>query len=887
MQRTVSVRPTWRLSALMLACAGALSAPVRAVAADVPGGAEAQESAFDSRILRSRGLSTQIGEYFRQSARFRPGPTYIDLYVNESWRGRKNARFDDEGRLCFDAEFLAAAGLVVPAATGSAVPACYDYRSFSPRTLVQIDVGLNRVDLIVPASDLASTASAAGVTGGRAALLNYRLDTLRNRNGGNAEWRSTSSYSQLSTEVGFNLDDWIFRSRQIVSSYQPDTGPTVRNNSHVYGYVQKSFAESRSTFQAGQITTQGFLFGGVPISGAQWAPEQSLVTRRGTDGLDFSGIAQTQARVEVWQNGLLIHSTVVPPGPFTVPDVMPLRRAGVDLELRVIESDGRQSQYRVSGATALANSIVPQGLTVAAGRVRGYTDLASDKPTIATAEQGFMLARAVPASAGVAMADRYAAAAAGVDLLPMDKLRVHLLGDFARDGVRGRTGAQTTASAVLALPGQTNFSLTARNQSEGFLPLSQVGLSDFARFLDGQYRSQYIASLGGAQLLGGSVAVNAGIYRSFNQAQSSSMALSWGRSFGWGNVNVSYQHRKLPVLSYGNGYGYGQSANSARNLLYIALSIPLSAGHSLTAYTRSRGDAVSTGVGVSGAPNDFISYNLNADHASGDARAQVGGSVSVVPRYTSVSLGYNESSGASRTWLLSASGGVIASDGNLVFSPYEVTDTFGVASVGTLGGVRLNTPRGPVWTDAWGRAALPALPPYSEGRVEIAGDTLPRNVDVGNALQSLKAGRGAVARADFAVAVVRRVLLTVRLPDGSLLPGGTAISTSDGSFVTASDDEGNVFLPDVTGPLTAALRDGRTCTLRFDMPAGGGTGNHGNHGDDLYQSADALCVNESAGASAGASAAAAGKDMVKSAAISKPDASALIAPNSTAVIPPK
>lgn len=58
------------------------------------------------------------------------------------------------------------------------------------------------------------------------------------------------------------------------------------------------------------------------------------------------GIARSQAQVEIRQNGYLIYSTVVPPGPFELSDVIP-SKSGSDLHVRVLESNGASQAFIV------------------------------------------------------------------------------------------------------------------------------------------------------------------------------------------------------------------------------------------------------------------------------------------------------------------------------------------------------------------------------------------------------------------------------------------------------------------------------------------------------------------------------------------------------------
>ena len=52
------------------------------------------------------------------------------------------------------------------------------------------------------------------------------------------------------------------------------------------------------------------------------------------------------------------------------------------------------------------------------------------------------------------------------------------------------------------------------------------------------------------------------------------------------------------------------------------------------------------------------------------------------------------------------------------------------------------------------------------------------------------AGRGAVDKVEFGVALTRRVLLNVTTADGQPLPRGAAVSTVDGEFVTLVQEIG-------------------------------------------------------------------------------------------------
>jgi outer membrane usher protein FimD/PapC len=134
--------------------------------------------------------------------------------------------------------------------------------------------------------------------------------------------------------------------------------------------------------------------------------------------------------------------------------------------------------------------------------------------------------------------------------------------------------------------------------------------------------------------------------------------------------------------------------------------------------------------------------------------------------------------------------------------------------------VRINTPGGPVWTDAWGRAVMPTLYPYRKSRLEVATKSLPRNVDIKNGFKSLDAGRGSFHSLDFDVVTVRRVLMQVTNPDGVPIPKGASVVDSQGQFMTTVVDAGKLFLSNgqLTDDMKVNLADGTQCRLDYRLP---------------------------------------------------------------------
>ena len=140
---------------------------------------------------------------------------------------------------------------------------------------------------------------------------------------------------------GFNLGDWRFRN---YSTYNRDQYGQGRWQA-LQTYAQRDLRSIRGQLLLGDGSTPGDLFDSVQFRGVQIASDDSMLP----DSLSgyaptIRGVAQTNARVTVRQNGYIIYSTYVPPGPFALDDLYPTSGGG-DLDVTVTEADGRETRF--------------------------------------------------------------------------------------------------------------------------------------------------------------------------------------------------------------------------------------------------------------------------------------------------------------------------------------------------------------------------------------------------------------------------------------------------------------------------------------------------------------------------------------------------------------
>jgi len=478
----------------------------------------AEQTGFDATTLHQRGIDPQLASLLLDAPRFAAGRHAVSLRVNGRPRGRLEVGFDQHGQLCFDQALLDAANLRVPGDSGP----CHDLFAQYPQSLVEPDPASLTVSLVVPSEALRPLQQdiSGYQTGGVAALLNYDLTGFYNR-----FEDDDSRFGSANTEVGFNAGDWIVRSRQ-VQTWQDG----LSRSTHLEAYAQRTFASHQAVLQAGQINLYNPVLSGAQITGVQVLTEQALQEQG--QGATIDGIANSPAQVEVRQNGALIHSTVVPAGPFSLTDVRRLNSRS-DVEVTVKESSGGERRFTVPAAM-LGLGLAAPGYSVAAGRVRTIGDAQGDDPWVVSAGWTGAVHPQLSLGSGVLAASEYRAAGLSLGWLPWLDSQVQLgtqVADTqARDKVRG---VQTDLSWSQRLNDQWSFSVANSWRTPGYRELEESTYElESTQQRRSRYRDQQSATLGWSHPWLG--AFSAGLSRSSNfDGDSSSRGLaSWGTSVG-------------------------------------------------------------------------------------------------------------------------------------------------------------------------------------------------------------------------------------------------------------------------------------------------------------------------------------------------------------------
>lgn len=778
-------------------CLSAIAFGIRAeiVPTSVPT-MELARAIFDTDDLRENGLDPAIADYYSVAPRFTPGVHNVTVMINGKKHSIMPVKFNDEGIPCIDSDFLDNAGLLKKLKRET----CPQLKQYWPTATVESSPEIEQISLVVPpgAVDPDSGRQVADVRGGHAAMLNYSMFGTHYDYDNDKSDRFQSSF-----ELGFNAGDWIVRSSQFVS----DGSDQKLETESLYTYAQRTFTDYGVMVQGGQINIANSRFSIPSIYGVQLMPDTTLLPR-GDSGIAVTGIARySQARVDIRQGGQLIYSTLVPAGPFTLNDV-PIANLNTDLNVTVTETDGSEDHFTVSASTFRSNHVgKAPGFSMAVGRAQDM-ETNFEQPWIVSASDGWSVNNRMNFLAGMVMADNhYYGFSGNIDTVPVQNMYASLgfLGSI--DNLSQTDGNKTTLDLGYSLPWGVGISLGGSYGTPDYREMSELYSDD-----DNYSPTKYDTNVG----------IN---WSSFSLGR---FSLSYYRNETW---NSDYDSRRI-ISSWSQSYKYfsvsvnwesdlSRGDENDHDMFYVNISVPLGrTGVTTNTWYRENEGKSSYGTRAMGSLNDDNQYTVGVSRDRDQNVTDWDSSLNSNLHYTSLAVAAGGDNDSNNNYSASLSGGIVAYDDGVTFSPYPVADTFAVAKLDKpVAGIEIGTPRGPVWTDKWGRAVVPSLAPFSESSVEINTQSLPGNLDVKNGRAVIKASHGAVAKWEFNTLSQRRVLLSIMRADGSPLPKGVSILNEAGEYITSAPEDGVIFLNDISAShqLYAKTEEGR-CKLSFTLP---------------------------------------------------------------------
>lgn len=821
-------------------------------------GISAGESYFNPRFLSEDDAAVADLSRFEKGSHQAPGEYRVDIWRNEEFISTEDLRFVEATAVrpgetvktggltpCLDVDWLKRLGLnmlAYPDLVKYKAGECVPLDEAIPGAETTFDFAKLRLDISLPQASLLN--SARGYIppdqwdeGIPAMLANYSFTGNRGSNDDNY---------YLSLQSGLNYGPWRLRNN---GAWSYTSGDGYRTNSwkNISTYLQRTIIPLKGEMVLGDSNTGTDVFDSLGFRGARLYSSDSMYP----DSLQgyaptVRGIARTNAKITIRQNGFVIYQSYVSPGAFAISDLNPTSSSG-DLEVTLEEKDGSQQKYSVPYSTVpLLQREGRLKYDLVAGDFRSGNSQ-QDTPFFTQATLIAGLPNGYTAYGGTQLAERYTAAALGLGknlgewgAISMDV--THARSKLADDSEHQGQSLRFLYAKSLSDYG-TNFQLLGyRYSTRGFYTLDEVAYKNMegyeyedqdgnqhkepvvqsyhnlryskrGRFQVnisqalGDYGSLYVS--GSQQTYWGTDGNNtwyqAG-YASGWRGISYSVSASWSKSVGIDDTDRIVAFNLSVPFSTLLGHGY--SRDSALDRAYATFA----------ASRNSAGDnTFQTGVGGTLLEGRNLNYSVTQGRSStsgysGSANANWQAT------YGTLGVGYNyDRDQHDLNWQMS--GGIVGHADGVTFSQ-PLGDTNVLIKAPGASGVNVENQTG-VKTDWRGYAVMPYATVYRYNRIALDTNSMDNHTDIENNVSSVVPTQGALVRAAFSTRIGVRAIITVKR-GARPVPFGSVVREETSGATSMVGDEGQIYLSGL--PLKGKLLiqwgngNGSQCFAPYSLP---------------------------------------------------------------------
>lgn len=775
-----------------------------------------------------------------------PGIYAYDVFVNDSWIGREDVKVvgevgGAENKICFNGKQVErwgvnAAALPYPKEFAERVggDGCIDINKLIP----DIDVSAVMSDLMVrvtiPQAYMKRNVRGyvspeswdSGMTAG---YINYSLNAYRTNY---RDYESnTSAFGLINT--GFNIGEWRLRNN---SSYQYESGSGTKYRS-INAYAQRDIIPIYSTLTLGEHYSIGRVFSSVPYTGVEiFSSEMMLPDSQSGFAPVIRGVADTNAKVGIYQDGVMVYETNVTPGPFTIDDLSNTGVSG-NLEVVVTESNGQIKRSIVPYASVV--QLLRPGTSRYSMVVGRYRDKNLDRlPNFIEGTYQRGISNMVSAYGGLIFAEDYYSAQYGMAFnTAFGAISTDATHSSARNLPRswlnqgGNSDGQSYSVSYSKLVSETNTNLTLaayRFSSRGFLNLDdfararsaeKIGLDVHA--MDNYYgnlfpqRNRFQVSINqdlgrfGSMYLSGSTQS----YWNSTLSRNTTYMLGYSKSFNWGQltVNVSRFNNKFFANSTQTSVGVNIPIGGPSKGTNLSTSVSHSTSGTKQAYTTLNG-----ALNNSGDNSLYYSlYGSRSSYSDGSDNTSGGGSLQYDGRYAQFSGNASASSDGVKQVGMNISGAVVVHSKDVSFTRNQ-GDTFAIVHAPGAEGATVN---GAGVVNSRGYGVASSLYPYRENMVSIDPQGASLDVEIMRSSKNIAPTQGAIVLLEYETRSGKAVLLDVVFENGKRPPLGSSIYNEKKEVVAQIGQMGRAFIRgvDESEKLTVSWASGHAGECHFDL----------------------------------------------------------------------
>lgn len=761
-------------------------------------------ASFDNSMLWGAGAQSLDVDRYSHGNPVEPGTYSVDVGLNGTPAGRYDIVFvpgtsAGQARPELTIEMLEKIGVdtdKLQSGSGNDASA-HDLLGLIPNATYRFNNADQKLELSIPQVALLTrprgyVSPTRWDRGVDAAFVDYSVNTYQNTNQG---IRNNNAYANFN--AGINLGAWRLRQRSTLN-WDKQAGKTYQA---VDSYAQRDIDALSTQLTLGDSFTDGELFDTVATRGVQMATDDRMLpdSQRGYAPV-IRGVASTNARVTIRQNGFIIQETTVAPGGFAITDLNPASTSG-DLDVTVTEADGQEKHFTVpfsSVSRSLREGASRYTATVGQARELPY----GSKPKVVQGTYQRGLTNLVTGYTGFSAAEGYGSTTLG-GVLNTE------YGAFGADitasktDLEGKTftgqSARMTYNKILQSTG-TNFTVAAyRYSTAGYFGINDAlnardllhALGDTQGGVDSIRHAHSKVQLNVSQNIGSRsyLYINSSVQSYWNSSGTDKQyQAGFNQNFSWGSAGVSASRTQDMSGNESTQYMVNVSiplgSSSSRNRPYLSASATSSSDGSANLQT--------TLSGTSG-DDHALSYGLTTSNnrpEHGDTTTNLSGNGQY--RTSSANLSASASKGTGfQQASIGASGSVVVHPAGITFGQ-PLGDSIAIVVAPDAAGATLTNATG-VKLDRSGQAVVPYLNPYRVNTLELDPKGISDDVELQSTSQEVVPRSGAVILAKFNTVTGRALLINARQADGKPLPFGAGVYDEKGEDVGAVGQGGQIF----------------------------------------------------------------------------------------------
>ncbi|WP_241613716.1 fimbria/pilus outer membrane usher protein [Rosenbergiella epipactidis] len=764
-------------------------------------------ASFDPTFLNVSNPNSIDLTRFNNGASALPGTYQSDIYINSNFVGNAPITFieqkDKSVQPCLSMEVLKKINFNYSALPKSFTnelgegKQCIMLRDHIPGAQANYDSGAQRLNISIPQAMMSENARGyvspeLWDRGVPAAMLGYNVNGYTNHSNG----RDTQS-AYAGINGGVNIGAWYFR-HDGTYNWQEYSGGHYQS---IDTYAQRDIPAIEGRILLGQSNTSGQVFDTLPFRGVELLSDERMLpqSQRGY-APDIRGIARTNAKVTVRQNGIVIYEKVVSPGAFNIDDLYPTGSGG-DLNVTITEADGSSQNFQVPYASV--NQLLRPGqqrYNVVVGQLDDTSISHHPELYQATYQRG--LSNNITGYGGTQLSQNYYAMQLGSALGTS-------LGAFAADVTQAHTRLGKSDGTMSGQSYRLSYSKyiqeTRSNLTVAAYRFSTSGYLDFHDAMqtldalhDGQssdniWRPKNRVTVTADQSLPenyGQMYVTGYSQNYWNEGHSDlQYQLGYSNSYTTSYNTISYN---LSVGRVRNGSG------SMETSWLLNFSFPLGRAEQTNApqlnasLTHDSTGRTGEQVGVSGSAgtDNRYTYGVNGTNYNQGSGSSVSINGQDRTPYSTLSATYSTGKHY-QSGSVGMSGTVLGYQGGVVMSPYT-GNTFALVEAKGAYGAKVSGYPG-ITVDPWGHAAVPYLNPYEMNEVSIDPKGLPYNIELENTTLKVAPYSGAVVKLHYGTKHGYPLLITSTLKNGQPLPFGADVFDSQGNSVGAIGQMGQLY----------------------------------------------------------------------------------------------